>query len=26
MASSFTDIELHHDLVGRPRFTTGVRR
>ncbi len=26
MESSFTDIELHHDLVGRPRFTTGVRR
>ncbi len=26
MASTFTDIELHLDLVGRPRFTTGVRR
>jgi release factor glutamine methyltransferase len=26
MASSFTNIELHQDLVGRPRFTTGVRR
>ena len=22
----FTDILLHHDLIGRPRFTTAVRR
>lgn len=26
MASSFTEIKLHHDLNGRPRFTTGIRR
>jgi release factor glutamine methyltransferase len=26
MASSFDDIQLHNDLVGRPRFTTGIRR
>ncbi len=26
MASSFDEIKLHNDLVGRPRFTTGIRR
>ena len=26
MESSFEDIKLHNDLVGRPRFTTGTRR
>lgn len=26
MAPSFDDIEAHQDLVGRPRFTTGIRR
>lgn len=26
MASSFSEIELHNDLVGRPRFTTGLRK
>lgn len=26
MAHAFDEIEIHHDLVGRPRFTTGVRR
>ena len=26
MANSFDDIQLHNDLVGRPRFTTGTRR
>lgn len=26
LASDFTDILLHHDLNGRPRFTTAVRR
>jgi len=26
MTSAFEDIQLHHDLVGRPRFTTGIRR
>jgi release factor glutamine methyltransferase len=26
MASAFDDIQLHSDLVGRPRFTTGIRR
>jgi release factor glutamine methyltransferase len=26
MATHFDLIELHNDLVGRPRFTTGIRR
>lgn len=26
MEGTFENIELHNDLVGRPRFTTGVRR
>jgi release factor glutamine methyltransferase len=26
MANSFDEIQLHNDLVGRPRFTTGIRR
>jgi release factor glutamine methyltransferase len=26
MATHFELIELHNDLVGRPRFTTGIRR
>jgi release factor glutamine methyltransferase len=26
MVHAFDEIEIHHDLVGRPRFTTGVRR
>ncbi len=26
MEGAFENIELHNDLVGRPRFTTGVRR
>ncbi len=26
MSAEFEDIKSHHDLVGRPRFTTGIRR
>ncbi len=26
MSENFQDITLHHDLLGRPRFTTGIRR
>jgi release factor glutamine methyltransferase len=26
MSAEFEDIKIHHDLVGRPRFTTGIRR
>jgi len=26
MLKDFDEIELHNDLVGRPRFTTGIRR
>jgi hypothetical protein len=26
MLQDFDQIELHNDLVGRPRFTTGIRR
>jgi release factor glutamine methyltransferase len=26
LISDFTDILLHQDLTGRPRFTTAVRR
>lgn len=26
MVPAFDDIQIHNDLVGRPRFTTGVRR
>ena len=26
MVHAFDDIQIHNDLVGRPRFTTGVRR
>jgi release factor glutamine methyltransferase len=26
MAAEFEDIKHHNDLVGRPRFTTGIRR
>ena len=26
LSADFTDILLHHDLTGRPRFTTAVRR
>ena len=26
MVHAFDDIQIHSDLVGRPRFTTGVRR
>lgn len=26
MAEDFSEITLHNDLVGRPRFTTGIRR
>ena len=26
MGDGFTEIALHKDLVGRPRFTTGIRR
>jgi release factor glutamine methyltransferase len=26
MLKDFDQIELHNDLVGRPRFTTGIRR
>lgn len=26
MAHAFDEIEIHNDLVGRPRFTTGIRR
>lgn len=26
MATEFEDIKHHNDLVGRPRFTTGIRR
>jgi release factor glutamine methyltransferase len=26
MFDSFDEIATHHDLVGRPRFTTGIRR
>jgi release factor glutamine methyltransferase len=26
MSSEFEDIKSHNDLVGRPRFTTGIRR
>ncbi len=26
MLKDFDEVELHNDLVGRPRFTTGIRR
>lgn len=26
MIHAFEDIQIHNDLVGRPRFTTGIRR
>lgn len=26
MRAEFEDIQIHNDLVGRPRFTTGIRR
>jgi release factor glutamine methyltransferase len=26
MANEFSDVVTHNDLVGRPRFTTGIRR
>ena len=26
MGSDFIEVKLHHDLVDRPRFTTGIRR
>jgi release factor glutamine methyltransferase len=26
MIHAFEDVQIHNDLVGRPRFTTGVRR
>ena len=26
MADEFTEVTLHHDLVNRPRFTTGIKK